>query len=191
MKIILASQSPRRKQILSEIGYEFDIIVPNVNEDLIDGVSPAEFVKILSKRKSEAVTEMLSGENDTFTIIAADTVVVINDKILGKPLDEADAFNMLKTLSGNWHSVFTGLTVMYIENKNTDFLTEVCETRVKFRNLTDQEILAYIKTGESFDKAGSYGIQGFGKDFVETYDGSFTNVVGLPKELLTKLIQQG
>jgi len=191
MKIILASQSPRRRDILMSMGYEFDIIIPNVNEDLIDGLSPAEFAATLSRRKADAVAGMITVDNDEFTIIAADTIVAINNQILGKPTDETDAFNMLKMLSGNWHSVFTGVTAVFLTNKNTDIVTDVCETRVKFRTLTDSEILNYIKTGEPFDKAGSYGIQGFAKDFIESFDGSFTNVVGLPEELLTKLLRKG
>jgi len=171
------------------MGYKFDIIVPNVNEDLIDGISPAEFAKILSRRKADKVAEMLDSENDEFVIIAADTIVVINNKILGKPTDKPDAFNMLKTLSGNWHSVFTGLTVLFLGNKNTSFITNCVETRVKFRNLTDQEIRNYIKTGEPMDKAGSYGIQGFAKDFVEKFDGSLTNVIGLPADELQTIMQ--
>ena len=182
MKIILASQSPRRRELLSELGFTFEIIVPDICEDLIDGLSPAEFAAELSRRKLEAVANM-HGNADV--IIAADTIVSINGEILNKPTDEAEAFKMLRTLSGGWHSVFTGLSVML----NGEITTQVCETRVKFRKLSDEEIRAYIRTGEPFDKAGGYGIQGAAGDFVESYDGSYTNVVGLPTEMLAEILK--
>ena len=211
MKIILASQSPRRREILTSLGYEFDIVIPNVNEDLIDGLSPVEFVKLLSRRKADVVEDLVGANsvrpqhkthaipdtfftkednNETIAIIAADTVVAINGQILGKPIDEADAFNMLNTLSGNQHSVFTGFTVIFLKNKIANAITDVCETRVKFKILTDSEILDYIKTGEPMDKAGSYGIQGLAKDFIETFDGSLTNVIGLPADELQAILQK-
>ena len=183
MKIILASQSPRRRELLSSLGFTFDIIAPDICEDIIEGLSPAEFAAELSQRKLFAVADMLKNANDTI-IIAADTIVSIDNKILGKPEDENDAFNMLKMLSGHWHNVFTGLSVSI----NEKFITNICRTRVKFRDLTDEKILAYIRTGEPFDKAGSYGIQGLAKEFVETYEGSYNNVVGLPTEMLMKIL---
>ena len=187
-KIILASQSPRRRELLYSLGFDFEIITPDVCEDLIEGLSPADFAATISRRKLDAVLNTLCrGGNlpPAVAIIAADTVVSINNKILGKPIDENDAFDTLKTLSNNWHSVFTGLSV----SVNGIVTTEVCETRVKFRNLTDDEILAYIKTGKPLDKAGSYGIQEC--DFVEKYDGSYNNVVGLPTEMLMKILEGG
>ena len=182
-KIILASQSPRRRELLTSMGLEFDIIVPNVCEDLIDGLSPAEFAAELSRRKLNEVLESLEVVDDA-VIIAADTVVTIDGKILGKPANEVEAFEMLKMLSGRRHSVITGLSVAIGAKVVTDF----CETKVKFRDLTDGEIREYIKTGELFDKAGAYGIQGAAKDFVETYDGSYDNVVGLPTEMLREIM---
>jgi len=241
MKIILASQSPRRRELLSELGFTFDIVVPDICEDLIDGLSPAEFAAELSRRKLEAVLSLVgdavpsvprsaedcrpytrnlksdhSTPNDQTTIIAADTIVALGNRILGKPADEREAFEMLRTLSGGWHSVFTGLSVGFVgvglacppttsthpQNdithpraaddrpyKNIKITTRTCETRVKFRELSDEEILAYIQTGEPFDKAGGYGIQGAAGDFVESYDGSYTNVVGLPTEMLATILK--
>jgi len=182
-KFILASQSPRRRELLSALGFTFDVIAPDVCEDIIHGLSPAEFAATLSRRKLDAILDSLS-EGQVATIIAADTVVAIDNRILSKPIDENEAFDMLKTLSGRRHSVFTGLSVS-IDGK---IVTDVCETLVKFRELTDDEIRDYIKSGEPFDKAGGYGIQGAAKAFVECYDGSYNNVVGLPIEMLMEIL---
>ncbi|MCL2838245.1 MAG: Maf family protein [Oscillospiraceae bacterium] len=183
-KIILASQSPRRRELLSKLGFTFDVIAPDVCEDIIDGLSPAEFAATLSRRKLNAILDMADTQADSAVIIAADTVVSIDNRILGKPTDENDAHLMLQALSGRQHSVFTGLSVS-LDGK---IVTDVCETLVQFRDLTDDEIRDYIKTGEPFDKAGGYGIQGAAKEFVASYDGSYNNVVGLPTEMLMNIL---
>ena len=174
--VILASNSPRRKQLLTMLGIRFSIQVPNIDEDdhpFQD--SPEEMVRHLSEHKAKAV---IPGNPDSI-IIAADTTVTINGNILNKPLSEKEAFEMLRLLSGNIHTVFTGYSVYFPENKN--IISESVSTEVKFHNLTDQEILGYIATGSPMDKAGSYGIQDdFGSVFIESIKGDYYNVVGFP-----------
>lgn len=170
--IILASGSPRRWELLTKAGLEFEVFVPGVPEDSPPGVSPGEVVKILSERKAlEAFKAYPDG-----MILAADTVVSLDDKILGKPKDADGAFNMLKELSGRVHNVFTGVTLLKKQKKETF----ACKTEVEFYDLSDGEINAYIETREPFDKAGAYGIQGRGALFVKRIDGDYCNVVGLP-----------
>ncbi|MGN1329661.1 MAG: Maf family protein [Eubacterium sp.] len=176
--IILASKSPRRKELLSIITEDFVIKTANVDETLPESISPDKAVEYLSKIKAEPF------KNKKDTVIGADTVVAIDGKILGKPKDKADAFSMLRILSGKEHSVFTGVTVI----KNNKSKTFSVETRVKFFELTDEEINTYISTGEPFDKAGAYGIQGKGSLLVEKIDGDYFNVVGLPVSKLAKAL---
>lgn len=176
--IILASKSPRRKELLSIITNDFVIKTADVDETLPTGIAPDSAVEYLSKIKAEPF------KSDRDVVIGADTVVAIDGKILGKPKDKSDAYNMLKMLSGKEHSVFTGVTVM--GNGNTE--TFSVETRVKFFDLTDDEINDYIDTGEPFDKAGGYGIQGKGSLLVEKIDGDYFNVVGLPVSRLAKAL---
>ncbi len=176
--IILASKSPRRKELLSLITEDFEIKSANVDETLPDGIAPDKAVEYLSKIKAMPL------KNDTDTIIGADTVVAVDGKILGKPADHEDAYNMLKMLSGKWHSVFTGITVIKPEKT----ITVSVETKVKFFELNDDEIFKYINTGECDDKAGAYGIQGKGALLVEKIDGDYFNVVGLPVSTLSKLL---
>lgn len=176
--IILASKSPRRKELLSLITEDFEIKSANVDETLPDGIAPDKAVEYLSKIKAIPL------KNDTDTIIGADTVVAVDGKILGKPADHKDAYNMLKMLSGKWHSVFTGITVIKPEKT----ITVSVETKVKFFELNDDEIFKYINTDECDDKAGAYGIQGKGALLVEKIDGDYFNVVGLPVSTLSKLL---
>lgn len=176
--IILASKSPRRKELLSLITTDFIIKTADVDESLPENISPAEAVKYLSKIKAEPF------KNSEDIIIGADTVVAIDGKILGKPRDKDDAFNMLKSLSGKTHSVFTGVTVIKPESEKTISV----ETKVKFFPLTDKEIFDYIETNEPMDKAGAYGIQGKGSLLVEGIEGDYFNVVGLPISTLNKLL---
>lgn len=172
--IILASQSPRRQELLKLITDDFEIKVSNVDETLPDGITPKDAVMYLSKIKARVFAD---SEN---IVVGADTVVSLDGKILGKPKDEENAREMLKFLSGKSHSVFTGVTLA--NSKKTK--TFAVETKVKFFELTDDEIDAYIKTGEPFDKAGAYGIQGCGSLLVEKIDGDYFNVVGLPVSTL-------
>lgn len=174
--IILASQSPRRQELLKLITSDFEIKVSNVDETLPDKITPKEAVMYLSKIKAEPFAD---GDD---IVIGADTVVALDGKILGKPKNEENAKEMLKFLSGRTHSVFTGVTLA--SGKKTK--TFAVETKVKFFELTNEEIDAYIKTKEPFDKAGAYGIQGYGSLLVEKIDGDYFNVVGLPVSTLAR-----
>lgn len=174
MKVILASKSPRRKDILDVMGVDFTIDVADVDESVDASLSPVEAVCEISKRKAEAVLERHRGED--CIVISADTVVVIDGRIIGKPKDETDAFNIIKSLSARTHEVYTGFTVCSEDKSKTDF--EV--TKVHFKELQDDDIRRYIATGEPMDKAGAYGIQQKGNLFVEYIHGDYYNVVGFP-----------
>lgn len=185
MKYILASASERRRELLSRIINDFEIKVSNFDEDKVKVRSDVEeYVKILSLGKAKDVAKF--ADNDSI-IIGADTIVVINNTVLGKPNDKEDAFRMLKQLSGNVHRVYSGVTV--INKKNGSIKSECLYTEVYFSELDDEEIWNYIKTGEPLDKAGAYGIQGLGGVFVEKINGCYYNVVGLPLNLLNKMIR--
>lgn len=178
--IILASQSPRRRELMGLITKDFEVKVSEVDESLPEGISPREAVMYLSKIKAEPF------KNEQQIVIGADTVVAIDDKILGKPKDKQNAFDMLKTLSGKTHSVFTGVTILKGEIANTFAV----ETRVTFFELSDQEILDYIATKEPMDKAGAYGIQGYGSLLVKEIQGDYFNVVGLPVSKLNQELKK-
>lgn len=168
--LILASKSPRRKELLSVITNDFEIKTAYVDEALPKGITPKNAVEYLSKIKA------MPFKKDGDVIIGSDTVVAVDDKILGKPHSEEEAFKMLKLLGGREHSVFTGVTILSAESE----VTFSVQTKVKFIDLTDNDISEYIKTGEPFDKAGAYGIQGKGSLLVEKIHGDYFNVVGLP-----------
>lgn len=174
MNIILASQSPRRKELLERMGVKgFKTISPDIDEHVFDGLPPEELVRKLSYEKAAAVAEQVS---DHDLVIAADTVVSLDGTILGKPADDLDAFKMLSTLSGVRHQVYTGVTVCH----GGEYVTEHEVTDVFFRELTEEEIECYVKTEEPLDKAGGYGIQGYGALLVERLSGDYYNVMGLP-----------
>ena len=181
MEIILASGSPRRKEILSNLGVAFKVVIPDVDEAVEPSLAPGEAVRVISKRKALAVSRKAEG-----VIIAADTVVFFNGKILGKPRDEKDAYAMLSALSGSRHQVFTGVTI--INNGREESF--VSETAVEFYALTDKEILDYIASGEPMDKAGAYGIQGLGALFVKRIEGDYLNTVGLPAAETLRRVNQ-
>jgi len=172
MSLILASGSPRRRELLSIITTDFTVKVSNAEEKTEAGLSPAQTVETLAKIKGEAVFS----ENPCDTVIASDTVVAIDGKILGKPRSPGEAFEMLRTLSGRTHTVYTGV---YIKNIRNEAVFHE-RTEVTFFELTDGEINSYINTGEPFDKAGAYGIQGQGALLVKTIHGDFYNVMGFP-----------
>lgn len=173
MKLILASQSPRRAELLKQMGLSFEVRPSNTEEVTEPGLTPQQEVVSLSLQKARAVYESLSEEA---VVLSADTVVVLDDIILGKPRDEEDAKRMLTALSGRSHFVLTGVTVMGPGGT----LTHCEKTEVTFRGLSEKEIDAYIATFEPMDKAGAYGIQGFGGLFVSHLAGDYFNVVGLP-----------
>lgn len=181
MRIILASQSPRRRELLGELYSDFEIIPSDADEALDGGVEPSRAAELLAIRKGAAVA---AREADAL-IISSDTLVALDGAILGKPRDEAEAARMLASLSGRGHLVHTGVAVHYRGRVYSGTDT----TCVRFRTISDEEIKDYIKSGEPMDKAGAYGIQGEGGKFVEGYDGSFDTVVGLSLELTKKLIK--
>ena len=170
--IILASKSPRRKQLLSMMGLEFTVQTADIDETMDPSQTPAHEVAAVSARKD--------------VIVSADTIVVIDGKILGKPKDEQDAARMLRLLSGRTHTVYTGLTV----HANGKANTQVVSTGVTFRDLSNAEIAAYIETKEPMDKAGAYGIQGYGSMFVSHLDGDYFCVMGLPVCTLTQMLRE-
>ncbi len=182
MTVVLASQSPRRRELLGQMGFSDFVIRPARGEEIVDpDLSPDRLVEELSRQKCAEVAA-LSGAEDL--VIAADTVVAIDGTVLGKPRSVQDAFAMLARLSGRHHTVYTGVTV----RRGEQTLTAHEATQVRFRPLTHEEIEAYISTGEPMDKAGSYGIQGYGAMLVEGISGDYFNVVGLPVCLLGRML---
>lgn len=184
MNVILASQSPRRRELMALIGVPFTVRTAQAEETLKPWLSPQEQAKRLSRLKAEAVAQ--PGE----IVVGADTIVVAGHTVLGKPKNVRHAEKILKALSGRTHKVITGVTVMYPGGSIS--FTE--ETLVKFRELTDKEIAAYVATGEPMDKAGAYGIQGGAAKFVSGIRGDYFNVVGLPvcrlSEILAELLEE-
>ena len=178
-RMILASQSPRRRQLLEQIGVKnFDILVPRADETYDPDLSPEEIVSSICRKKAGAA-RALAGDPDAI-IITADTMVCLGDLRLGKPRDQVDAFTMLSALSGHTHQVRTGVTVSRGERMETRTET----TAVTFRPLTQDEIWGYIRSGEPMDKAGAYGAQGKAALFVSRIEGDYFNVMGLPLFLL-------
>ncbi len=177
MRIILASKSPRRVDILRQIGAEFEIMPADVDESVADTTTPENAVCEISKRKAIFIKEKLeSNKENDFFIISADTVVTLDGQIIGKPKSEEHAYQILKSLSGKTHRVLTGFTLCTKEKVYTSYES----TEVHFRKLSDDEIYRYIKSGEPADKAGAYGIQEKGSVFVEGIVGDYFNVMGLP-----------
>jgi len=191
MRIILASGSPRRKELLGKLVNKFDIITSDFNEDIIKNTekNPEELVKKLSTSKANDVLLKLNIQEE-FVIIAADTVVCINDEILGKPLDKNDAMQMLTKLSNNSHFVLTGMTVIINKNGTINKETLCSKSTIHFNELTDSEIIEYVNTGEPLDKAGSYAIQGIGNKFIKKYDGNFDSIVGLDMNQLKDILEK-
>jgi septum formation protein len=176
-KLVLASQSPRRKMLLEQVGIPFTVLPADVDETIDEGITPVEYVEILASRKADFIARKLHAD-PSVVVLAADTIVVYRDVILGKPKDKREAFETLSVLAGNWHTVMTGIKLIDIETGAE--LTHVENTRVKIRPLTKEAIINYINTGEPMDKAGAYGVQGIGALLVEKLDGCYFNVVGLP-----------
>ncbi|MGZ3613999.1 MAG: Maf family protein [Thermodesulfobacteriota bacterium] len=179
-RLILASKSPRRSELLRQVGLEFEVVPTGVKEDFVQGESPQEHVIRLAQAKARDV----ASKYPEHWVIAADTIVCINGSILGKPNNRQEALEMLRCLSGQEHWVLTGFAVCHLAKGEVD--QEAVQTTVKVKSLTPAEMEWYVKTGEPFDKAGGYGIQGIGSFMIESIQGSYTNVVGLP---LCELIQ--
>lgn len=180
MKLILASNSPRRKELLQEHNIEFEVIPSQVDEVVDMAMDVYQNVMHLATIKCEDVYS----KNPNRIVLAADTIVVYNDEILGKPKDEEDAYRMLKLLSGNTHEVITGVCVIDNGIKKVDHVV----SKVVFKEITDEDIYEYIKTKEPMDKAGSYAIQGIGSKFIEKYEGEYDNIVGLPMKKVLELL---
>ncbi|MBQ2177801.1 MAG: septum formation inhibitor Maf [Oscillospiraceae bacterium] len=182
--IVLASQSPRRQELLRRMGIEhFSVVVPNTDESYPAGLSAQETVSLIARKKADAAARLASPDD---IVITADTMVFLDDERLGKPHDEADALRMLTELSGRAHTVCTGVTVR--RGDNLECFT--VSTEVYFRSASRQELLGYIATGEPMDKAGAYGIQGLGALFIERINGDYYNVMGLPIEALGRVLQR-
>ena len=181
MKYILASGSPRRQALLKQIGMDFEIITADVDESYEDGTPPDKIVSALSRRKGLAVYDKIkNGLSNETVIISADTLVALDNKVLGKPKDENEAFEMLSALSGRSHFVYTGVTLIYRSKNGIKDMTFTDGAEVFFRDLDESEIKDYIATGEPMDKAGAYGIQERGAVLAEKIHGDFYTIVGLP-----------
>ena len=176
-KIILASASPRRRELLTQIGLDFEVVVSET-EEKITSTEPAKVVEELSAQKAQNIRT--SGDNTEAIIIGADTVVACDGKILGKPKTVADAMAMLHLLQGREHEVYTGVTLLYSENGEQRKLTFHEKTTVHFCPMSEEEIREYVATGDPMDKAGAYGIQGFCARYIKGIEGDYNNVVGLP-----------
>lgn len=178
--LVLVSGSPRRKRILTEAGIRFEIMTPTVQEHIRPELPPEMLAMDLACQKIRSVTP-----DSHRAYLGCDTIVVLDGEILTKPVDESDAFRILKKLSGNRHSVFTGLTLLDSHHDRWHQMFE--ESRVCFNRLDDEAVRGYISTGEPLDKAGAYGIQGMGGFLVDSVEGNVDNVVGLPMTALEKL----
>ena len=177
--LVLASRSPRRTELLRAAGIEFIVRVQDVDESVEPGEPPIVYVKRLAENKARAV-DVHDGE----VVLAADTTVALGDEILAKPIDDEDARRMLRKLSGQMHEVHTGVCV----RSTREMKTAVATTRVWFDKLTSDEIDAYVASGEPSDKAGAYAIQGLASKFIPRIDGSYSNVVGLPVDLVYRML---
>ncbi len=179
-KLVLASGSPRRSEIMNSVGWEFIKDVPDIDESERKGETPEDYVQRLAKEKAETVARSHPGE----IVLAADTTVVINDQIVGKPKDLSDARRMLEMLSGNWHAVLTGIAVI----NNGTVEVGLQRTRVKFAEMTDAEIRFLADVGDPLDKAGAYAVQAQAALFIEGIEGDYWNVVGLPISLVYQMV---
>lgn len=189
-KIILASSSPRRAEILSNAGFRFTVLSSEIDESLKPGEDAAVYVRRIAEAKARAAESRLQSMPETLSsvIVAADTVVSIDRDILGKPSSPADARSMLRRLSGRWHDVFTGLAVLAPNTREATITIE--RTRVQFSPLSGREIDEYVGSGEPLGKAGAYAIQGLGGRFIARIDGCYFNVVGLPLAPLYGILRQ-
>lgn len=181
--LVLASASPRRAELLSSAGIEFSVHITDIDESRRPDEPPSDYVRRLSHEKALAAA---TPSNANRLVLGADTTVVIEGEVAGKPTDATDAARMLRALSGKWHEVLTGVTL----TRGLEFRSEVTVTRVRFTALGQDEIDWYVRTGEPYGKAGAYAIQGHAALFVERIEGSYSNVVGLPIETVYRLARQ-
>jgi septum formation protein len=191
LMLVLASSSPRRRELLTQAGFSFQVHPAHVPEEHVPGETPVAYVSRLAREKAQAVFDELtaasamSQDSSSLAVLGADTIVTLDDQILGKPADAADAARMLRLLSGRTHRVITGVAL--ITAGSTEVAAEV--TAVHFLPLSDEDIAAYIATGEPMDKAGAYAIQGRAACWIPRIEGCYSNVVGLPIALVSKLIE--
>ncbi|MFH1009048.1 MAG: Maf family protein [Candidatus Latescibacterota bacterium] len=190
-KLVLASLSPRRAQLLAQIGIPFTVMGSDVSEEVDVPSEPEAHVLTLSRRKAECV----AGQIEEGVVLGVDTIVVLDEGILGKPRDAEEAGGMLGRLSGRWHRVFTGMTLLEVnparpgaDLSEVRSFSDFCTTAVKMRAISEAEVAWYVGTGEPMDKAGAYGIQGKGAVFIERIDGCFYNVMGLPVSRLVQML---
>ena len=192
MRIILASGSPRRKELLSKIVKKYEVIPSNFDEEELKNniKDPEKLVEKLSYEKAKDVFRKINSTGDEFVIIAADTIVYFNEKVLGKPKDEDDAFKMLNMLQGKDNYVYTGMTVIIKSKSNIDIKEEIRVTKsvVTMKRMDEKQILDYIKTKDPLDKAGAYAIQGIGSKNIEKFEGSFDAIVGLDVDKLKGIL---
>ncbi|MBS1789769.1 MAG: septum formation inhibitor Maf [Acidobacteria bacterium] len=180
INLVLASGSPRRLELLRAAGIDFTVRVADVDEKVLPGELPRDYVVRLSREKARAVAA--EGE----LVLGADTTVVSLNEILAKPTDENDARRMLRLLSGKWHEVLTGVSLV----NSSKVISDIAVTRVKFTRMSEEEIGWYVASGEPMDKAGAYGIQGYASRFIERIEGSYSNVVGLPVQMVYRMIAE-
>jgi septum formation protein len=186
--LVLASASPRRKELLTQAGYEFRVIPANITEERFPNEDPTTFVARLAQEKAQTVFDLLTeeGSKDRVIVLGADTIVVTPEEILGKPTDREDAARMLRQLSGRIHQVITG--VCLISDEKTEIAAET--TTVTMREVSEQEIAGYIATGEPMDKAGAYAIQGYAARWIPRIEGCYFNVVGLPLARVAAMLKR-
>jgi septum formation protein len=188
LKLILASASPRRAEILRNAGIQFEVRATDVDESRLTGEFPGDYVRRLALAKARSVAAEYRGLGDEALVLGADTVVVVDADVLGKPVSQDNARSMLRRLSGRVHEVHTGLALLRSSGEEQRVVEEI--TRVHFAPLTDREIEDYISTGEPFDKAGAYGIQAIGGRYVKGIEGCYFNVMGLPLARLWSLLRE-
>jgi len=182
-KLILASGSPRRAEILNFVGWEFEKRVADIDETEFLNESPTDYVQRLAREKAETV----AAHYENGLVLGADTIVVIDEQIIGKPKDLLDARRMLKLLSGRWHEVLTGVAI--VEAQSPKSVVEIQRTQVKFIEMTDEEIAFLLEKGKPLDKAGAYAVQAQAALFIEEMQGDYWNVVGLPINLVYRLVK--
>ena len=184
MNIILASASPRRKEILENANVKFKIMSSDIEELTLEGESPCQMVMRLAFEKGINIADKQKSD----LVISADTIVVLDNNVLGKPKDEKEARYMIESLSGKTHQVITGISLINLENNKK--IIDYVISNVKFKNLSEEDINGYISTNESLDKAGAYGIQGYGALLVDEIQGDYFNIVGLPISRLSDLLKK-
>lgn len=189
-KIILASASPRRCALLNQMGIKFDLMPSDIDEDAFKNLKGSELVKTLALEKAKNIFEKINSNDKNICIIGCDTIVSINDIILGKPKDRKEALNMLMMLNGNTHTVFTGLSVVGFKD-GIYFEETICsDSNVQFSKFSKEELMAYVDTLEPMDKAGAYGIQGKGSFLISKIEGDFYSIMGLPINKLYNILNK-